>query len=281
MKILKPNYIDNIKSLNLLWKNSPLCRPYVQKIRRSYQQYLQGQARPDLLDPVGLPPLVVDELYSFYKGHRKRDGLQWIDTYRGAPDLSHCPLCGNSGPSQLEHYLPRSPYAEFSTFSWNLIPSCGLCNGKRGKNGNAPGQKIPLIHPYFDESIYGQSMLSARILINLDSVKFEPVAIGPFNINVLERIERQIGCCINLERFNAHLVSKWNIWRGKASVYGTPKQIKEHLRIELEASVGPTGKNSWDVAFLRALLTDGDALQWLAINQINLSSAPFPVSNVV
>jgi hypothetical protein len=274
MKILKPARVDNATALKLLCQNSAISKPYIQKIGKAYLQYVRRRGRPRALVPLNLPKAVVDELYEFYKSKRKRDGLNWIAKYRRAAGLSHCPLCGNPGPSHLEHYLPRTPYAEFTIFSWNLLPSCGLCNGKRSNHANPPGETNPLIHPYFDKLIYGEPMLSARIVRPLGGVRFEPVAITSFDPPVLQRIERQIKACVDVDRFNNYLVSKWNIWRGKASEYGETARIREELDRELRASVGPTGNNSWDAAFLRAILADNDALDWLAQNVIDITFAP-------
>ncbi len=272
MKIFKPTRVSNALALKLLEKNSNHCIPHVESIRTAYLEYLKNKGDPSKIKSLGLPQSVSNEIYEFYKSKRKRDGLQWIGKYRLAKGLSHCPLCGNSGPSHLEHYLPRSPYSEFTLFSWNLLPSCGLCNGKRGNHANKEGELVPLIHPYFDGPIYGKAILSAQIIRPFETVKFVPIAIKSFPPEIYRRIKRQVDTCVDIDRFNEQLISDWNRWRGKASEYiGFPK-LKEELNRELRSTVGPTGSNSWAASFLRGLLADDEAIEWISNNSINIST---------
>ncbi|WP_431101875.1 hypothetical protein [Roseateles noduli] len=89
---------------------------------------------------------------------------------------------------------------------------------------------------------------------------------------MLARVEHQIDRCINTTRFHETLVSKWNVWRGKASGYKTLRGLRNGLQRELAATVGPMGENSWDAVFLRAVLADPEALAWMHTNPIQTSA---------
>lgn len=45
-----------------------------------------------------------------------------------------CPMCGERPAIELDHYLPRAVFAEFSVLPLNLVPVCPQCNKtKRAK----------------------------------------------------------------------------------------------------------------------------------------------------
>ncbi|WP_431101876.1 hypothetical protein [Roseateles noduli] len=152
--IRPPSKANNAKVLRLLASGSTVVSSHVASLRKACVTYLETGGDPSRNKPLQLPTSVAAELDELYKAKRVRDGLQWIKTYRSAKGLSHCPLCGNNGPTTLEHYLPRAHFSEFTIFSWNLIPSCGTCNSKRNKYASTPTTSTPLIHPYLDDAAY-------------------------------------------------------------------------------------------------------------------------------
>lgn len=65
-----------------------------------------------------------------------------------------CPYCGIGYPMELDHYLPKSKFPQFSIFPLNLVPSCEQCN-KSGKGANfAKNKGEQILHPYLDDSLY-------------------------------------------------------------------------------------------------------------------------------
>ncbi|MDK4525416.1 HNH endonuclease signature motif containing protein [Kingella kingae] len=66
-----------------------------------------------------------------------------------------CPCCGGIGISaQLDHYLPKQKYPQYSVYPKNLIPCCRDCNEGYKKAIFATQEKDQLIHPYFDKEIF-------------------------------------------------------------------------------------------------------------------------------
>lgn len=41
-----------------------------------------------------------------------------------------CPLCGINDVTDIDHYMPRSVFPEYSVHPFNLIPICHECNKK-------------------------------------------------------------------------------------------------------------------------------------------------------
>lgn len=65
-------------------------------------------------------------------------------------DDPKCPYCSLDSISELDHYLPKSVFPEFSVYSKNLVPSCGVCNKRKSDYSHVCGSVRPVIHPYFD-----------------------------------------------------------------------------------------------------------------------------------
>ncbi|WP_323065474.1 HNH endonuclease [Aeromonas jandaei] len=68
-----------------------------------------------------------------------------------------CPFCGDIGHTKnLDHFLPKAHFPEFSVMPLNLVPSCRDCNmGEKGEN-YATREDDQAIHPYVDKNIYYQ-----------------------------------------------------------------------------------------------------------------------------
>lgn len=46
-----------------------------------------------------------------------------------------CPICGLRDATDLDHYIPRQLFPEFSIHPYNLIPICHKCNNKKTRIG--------------------------------------------------------------------------------------------------------------------------------------------------
>jgi hypothetical protein len=64
--------------------------------------------------------------------------------------VEHCPICGITGPRELDHYLPKSGYRTLAIYVRNLVPLCHDCN--QSKSTQEAGQpEHQFVHPYFEE----------------------------------------------------------------------------------------------------------------------------------
>ncbi|MDB2374151.1 HNH endonuclease [Psychrosphaera haliotis] len=68
-----------------------------------------------------------------------------------------CPFCGDIGHTKnLDHFLPKAHFPEFSVMPINLVPSCRDCNmGEKGQ-AYATVEDDQTIHPYVDKDIFYQ-----------------------------------------------------------------------------------------------------------------------------
>ena len=102
-------------------------------------------------------------LIGLYKNHlskkNKKVPYEYYERLMHSTKNNLCPLCELDTACELDHYLPKSVYPEFSVFHKNLIPICHVCNNIKNANTSAK-----FIHSYYDNTD-GVEILKARITI--------------------------------------------------------------------------------------------------------------------
>ncbi|RUS01147.1 HNH endonuclease [Pectobacterium polaris] len=80
-----------------------------------------------------------------------------------------CPFCGDIGQTKnLDHFLPKAHFPEFSIMPLNLVPSCRDCNmGEKGQD-YATAENNQAIHPFVDKDIFFQVQWVFADYINED-----------------------------------------------------------------------------------------------------------------
>lgn len=61
---------------------------------------------------------------------------------------SRCLYCGIGEFEEIDHFLPKEHFPEFSILFKNLIPICGSCNKIKGQK--TPGENIDFLHLTYD-----------------------------------------------------------------------------------------------------------------------------------
>lgn len=75
-----------------------------------------------------------------------------------------CPFCGGIGrPRNLDHYLPKAYYPQFSIVPVNLVPSCRDCNMDGKGQAFASAAQDQVLQPYLDDDrFFNEQWLYAR-----------------------------------------------------------------------------------------------------------------------
>jgi hypothetical protein len=76
-----------------------------------------------------------------------------------------CALCGHLDAGEVDHYLPRSYFPEFSILTTNLIPACGRCNRKKLSRHQRTGGGLAFVHPYL-HGLPDEPYLSCEVTVN-------------------------------------------------------------------------------------------------------------------
>jgi hypothetical protein len=86
-----------------------------------------------------------------------------------------CPYCGIDGANafNIDHFLPRSQYPEFSVYSENLVAVCAECNSRYKNSKFIIAGKRQFFNPYFDTFIDKRFLLCKISVSNTGFCKFE------------------------------------------------------------------------------------------------------------
>jgi len=103
-------------------------------------------------------------LYEYYLRNKEKPGRAIYDLLMVSAN-EKCPYCGGIGrPKNLDHFMPKALYPQFSTIPLNLIPSCRDCNMDGKGKVFASVVKEQIIHPYLDKEIFfNERWISAQI----------------------------------------------------------------------------------------------------------------------
>lgn len=76
-----------------------------------------------------------------------------------------CPICGIRDATDLDHYIPRQLFPEFSIHPHNLIPTCHQCNNKKSTCWCEPqGNNRIIFNAYYD-TITDENLFTSNIII--------------------------------------------------------------------------------------------------------------------
>ena len=132
-----------------------------------------------------------DEFIRLYKYRLVNNRVGGIyDEILQLPEHNICPFCNQRLVSELDHFLPKSNYPNYSVSHINLVPICKECNhSKLDKEINT--QNEVFIHPYFDD-VLNQNWLKAD-LINEEPIGVKFLVNEDVNLDqtTLERIKNQ------------------------------------------------------------------------------------------
>ena len=97
-----------------------------------------------------------------------RRGTIGRDLYDELQTAVHkCPYCGGAGgaPRNLDHYLPKALFPQFSILPENLIPSCTDCNIRAKGDAYPNNETEQIIHPILDkQEFFDQQWIFAEYI---------------------------------------------------------------------------------------------------------------------
>lgn len=107
------------------------------------------------INPVVINDVTKDEfnyLYTYYLVQRPSGRVVYDRIKVSSREI--CPFCGGIGRAlNVDHFLPKANYPQFSIFPGNLVPVCRDCN--TGKSNKVfPLKTVQPLHPYYDPQHY-------------------------------------------------------------------------------------------------------------------------------
>ncbi|MDO8838452.1 MAG: HNH endonuclease signature motif containing protein [Parvibaculum sp.] len=248
-------------------ERADLMRPLVGRVDRAGRQYVRS-----LPDVHGMRSTVAGKadrnaLVDGYDGRTvaiKRLLSAMVDSLP-EENADLCPYCSLDQNPDLDHFLPKAKFAEFSLFARNLIPICTPCNRKKlsaVKTGN--GDRM-FLNPAFEPSI-DQPILEASISYAAEKV-FVTYAInnaGPLPAPELAVAKRHFKRLDLADRYRKRAHAFLSALKNSTKKM-SPAVKAEALRNKIEGAHLGCPANSWEPALARAIEEDLPAmLAWLA-----------------
>jgi 5-methylcytosine-specific restriction endonuclease McrA len=116
-----------------------------------------------------------------------------------------CPYCLIINHTTFDHYIPKEEHPVYSVCSKNLIPCCGLCNGKKLQYWKENGQRA-IIH-FYNDTIPNQQFLYCDLTFNglIPIVKFRLQFQNNFNVGLRYIIEKHFERLELLNRYDENV----------------------------------------------------------------------------
>ena len=176
-KLSEPDITSAIKLLNDIIenKNNVDYKTRLQGNRTYiYARYALYQTYKSSLEHM-VPSTITDDedkkaihasFTSSFKKSIKSNALK--STYEECKGI--CPSCGIEDLEEVDHYMPKEHYPEFTLFPLNLIPICPKCNRKKSDKFLDTSGKRMFINFYTD-NLDNVDFLDINITFNLSNVK--------------------------------------------------------------------------------------------------------------
>jgi len=123
-------------------------------------------------DPVVINALKKSELVKIYDKYfvsEQKPARKIYDALLNAAK-EKCPFCGGIGtPHNLDHFLPKAHFPQFSVQPCNLVPSCRDCNMDGKAHAFATNEEDQIIQPYVDnERFFSDQWIFATYHVGVD-----------------------------------------------------------------------------------------------------------------
>lgn len=117
-------------------------------------------------DPVAVNTLIKSDLIKIYDQYlvpSEKPARKIYDSLLNAAK-EKCPFCGGIGtPRNLDHFLPKTHFPQFSILPYNLVPACRDCNMDGKAHAYATNAEDQIIQPYVDaEKFFSEQWIYAR-----------------------------------------------------------------------------------------------------------------------
>ncbi|MBB5143712.1 HNH endonuclease [Desulfovibrio intestinalis] len=241
------------------------------------EEYISCAEQEDLYTlnafPVGVipePPVVgtltkneCEKLYTHYFAKNNKPARIVYDTLLAAA-AGKCPYCcGIGNPSNLDHYLPKTHYPQFSILPLNLVPACRDCNMGSKANSYAMTRGAQVFHPYFDDDCYTtEQWLFAQYIAGKDSnpsvIDYNVIPPAHWNRDQKQRVEMHFKTFNLRLRFSRVASSCLNDYLSQIKrLYSHIGDFEESKRIIVQPIIDKIPEvNHWKKSMCIALLTE-------------------------
>lgn len=227
----------------------------------AYQTYRANGGSPFVVTAHDFGPGVGKRQYDLYDN---RKGSGELKRMRRKAGLKSCPVCGSPVTGDLDHYLPRDVYREFSIMRANLVPACRHCNsGVKGTTVHGADPRR-FIHPYFD-TWAADALWYVEIVPPFKAATFQPRVLAglaaPRDQIAAFHLENVLGT-----QFHLSMATEWSTLPGQIKLRDpvlSLQSVTDQIALELRVALMSKGTNSWQAALMRGIQTAPAAIAHL------------------
>ena len=176
---------EHIDYLDKVINNKQKKRRAVLASIKSYvtSRYDVYQSKKSTLEDIGastitlnVPSDEINEKYSLihmYDSQEKYAKEYLKEIKKLLKDGILCPYCGLTESKQIDHFLPKSKFPEFSLYLPNMIVICSDCNKSKDDVAiNTTTNTRYVLNPYHDLDIYKYDFIECKIIPPYEASKF-------------------------------------------------------------------------------------------------------------
>lgn len=173
-----------------------------------------------------------------------------------------CCLCGHANAGEVDHYLPKNRFPEYTIYTDNLIAACGRCNRKKASRFERRGGGPAFIHPYLDQLPDEQFLVCDVRVTDTVLVNFKVVRTPQMD----DVLWRTLSChFVVLELASFYMDEAVGVMGEQLNNYytyyhfGGAGGVAQYLALEARSTLawhrarGPVVRNHWKPVLLSAL----------------------------
>lgn len=215
-----------------------------------------------------------DSAYSLYGSNRPFVNRHWekLKTVNGGRTLM-CPLCGLTQCTEMDHYMPRAVFHEYSAYVGNLIPLCHGCNQDKHDDWTDTKGKRIFFNAFYDKPaisivkcdiIKSNGLPKAKVTINpaLDKNDYSD-AVVLRTIGKLKLLGKfQIQADVNMRSEIARMRTNYACQK---AMYKDDRQVfwREQAKLFIEYTSQPENFDFLQMALFKAIANSKIMENWV------------------
>lgn len=267
----KVTYTDAVSSMKNIYRGKPTKKPILEaltdKVKLRYDEY---ELIFNALDLIKITRSDRNEeekkaLIYLYESNKKTVRNLKVEIKRTQEKHLRqiCPNCGILPATEVDHYLPKDSYPDFSIYSSNLIWTCRTCNGKKLEYWREVAYR-GIINFYIDEIpsfnflgcnvVNNSGVLKAEYFLKEHKLANHPNIVKHFNqLKIFEIYKDHIPTKLG------EIIADLTSYKGKVN----DRTVKSILLTQYVQRRNDFGINDWKAVLLKKIIIGKHYLQYI------------------